>query len=70
MIAVLAKAYFEHFTTKSNFARKQADTVAMLSNVNFITTHLQHDTWGRVWRITSTGLELLEHLLTKELNDE
>lgn len=62
-VEALAKAHFEGFTTKSDFAREQADAVAMLACCGLITTHMQDDTWTNLWKITSEGLLFLEEIL-------
>ena len=62
-LETLAKAHFEGFTTKSDFARDNADAVAMLACCGLISTHLQDDTWSNLWKITSEGLTFLEEIL-------
>jgi len=65
-VEALAKAHFEGFTTKSDFARDNADAVAMLACCGLISTHLQDDTWSNMWKITADGLVFLEEILRGE----
>lgn len=67
---VLAKSHFEGFTTRSNFARKHADAVAMLACCNLISTHVQNDQWSNLWKITSDGLVFLEDMVRGDYEED
>jgi hypothetical protein len=43
------------FTTKSDFARAEADLIAQASIVGFLTTQTPRDGFGSVWRLTPQG---------------
>lgn len=61
MIDLLTRALEGPFKTKSNFARDNADLVAMAASDGFITTRLAAGLYDRVWHITPLGLS---HLYT------
>lgn len=69
-LKTLAKAHFEGFTTKSDYAREHADIVAMLACCNLITTHVQDNEWSSLWKITAPGLTFLEELLRGDYEEE
>ena len=61
MILVLSHAWSSPFTTRSGFARDNADLIAEAASRQLITTFdIPRNTWGRTWRITATGLDILE----------
>ena len=62
-IRVLSHAHFNSFTTKSDFARKHADIVAMLACCELISTEVGLNRWTNVWKVTASGLQLLQDLL-------
>ena len=45
-------------TTKSTFAKAQADEIALAASAGLITVR-QGSSFGRVWRITPQGLHIL-----------
>lgn len=47
-------------TTKSDFARENADFIAMAASMGFITTRIMSEVFGRQWQITANGLQALE----------
>lgn len=55
-LTVLAKAWYEPFTTKSDFARGHADFVAMCASEGYITTKVDEDAYGNKWIITQEGI--------------
>ena len=57
---VLSETWASPYTTRSNFARLHTDLIAEAACQGLITVKTQHHEWGRTWRITSTGLALLE----------
>lgn len=57
---VLFEAWKSGFTTKSDFARDNADIVAMAASLNFITTRITTDLFGKTWSVTPKGLVALE----------
>jgi len=69
-VEVLCQAHFKGFTTKSEFARKYADTIAMLTRCQLISTEVGRNTWTNIFKITAEGLQYLEDLLQESLNDE
>lgn len=68
-LEVLAEAHFKGFTTKSNYARKHADVIAMLACCNLISTHIQNEQWSNFWKITPYGLEFLYEILNGEYDE-
>jgi len=58
---VLFKAWEQGFSTKSNFAREQANAIGACASLGFITTRIKtQKAYGTVWRITKTGIEVLD----------
>lgn len=60
--AVLNEAWRGGFSTKSDFARAYADFVAMAASLNWITTRIMVDVFGRDWQCTSKGLAALNEI--------
>lgn len=56
---VLAQAWAGGFSTKSDFARANADAVAEAASRGFITSGDERGKFGRWWRITKPGLHVL-----------
>lgn len=69
-ITVLAESHFKGFTTKSNFARKHADVVAMLASCQLISTQVHGSTWSNYWKITADGLAFMQGALDEVFNEE
>lgn len=57
MGVILGKAHKGGFKTKSNFARKYANEVAIAASIGLITTRLNGVNFGTTWYITKQGLE-------------
>ena len=57
---VLRRAWKSPFTTRSDFARTNAEEIAIAACQDLLTVRHNIETWGRTWRITATGLSLLE----------
>jgi hypothetical protein len=69
LIEVLDHAYQSPFTTRSGFARLNAEWVAVCACQGFISTSIVGDEeFGRVWHITVMGLMRLREL--KEYSNE
>ncbi len=66
---VLHRAWSDPFTTKSDFARENADMVAELGFSQLITTLDAHG-FGPIWKITPLGLEVLWNFLDLEDDDD
>jgi hypothetical protein len=60
LLPVLFRAWEKPFVTRSDFARSHVEGVAVAACLGLITVRHNHDNWGRCWRITATGLALLE----------
>ena len=56
---ILSRAWNAPFTTKSDFARENADLIAMAASDGFITTRIATGLYGRTWHITPSGLQHL-----------
>lgn len=56
---VLGQAWAGGFSTKSDFARANADAVAEAASRGFITSVNERGEFGRWWRITKPGLHVL-----------
>jgi hypothetical protein len=55
----LQQAWKHGISTKGDFARANADTIAIAASCGFITTHVRANEYGRRWLITKLGLEAL-----------
>ncbi|USQ99553.1 hypothetical protein [Sphingomonas aerolata] len=60
LLPVLQRAWESPFLTRSDFARRNAEEVAISSCRGLLTVRHDQHTWGRVWRITANGLAILE----------
>ena len=62
VLSVIAQAWSEGFTTRSDFARQHAEQVAVAACRGLITTKdpVSGD-WQRKWRVTPKGAEYLFH---------
>jgi hypothetical protein len=69
-VEVLAKSHFEGFTTRSNFARKHADVVAMLGCCGLITTSVAGNQWTNLWKVTPEGLQFLRDIMEEIYEQE
>lgn len=60
ILAVIRKVWLDQVTTKSDFARQEADAIAAAASEGFITNRVGPDTYSRTWLPTAIGLEFLE----------
>lgn len=62
LLPVLRRAWESPFTTRSDFARRNIEDVAVAACIGLLTVKHNNtlNEWGRTWRITSAGLSLLE----------
>lgn len=56
LIEVLTMAWVKPFTTKSDYARHQADIVAMAASDGYLTTRVAAGLHSRSWQVTPAGL--------------
>lgn len=61
ILQVLERAWGSPFTTSSDFSRAHSDHIAKAACMGLLTVRRHPNEWGRTWRITSTGLQLLEN---------
>lgn len=63
LLPVLHRAWSSPFTTRSDFARTNPEAVAMAACLGLITVkhHQTLNEWGKTWRISAHGLQLLEN---------
>lgn len=58
-------------TTKSDFARENADYIAMAASMGLISTRIMSHVYGRQWQVTAKGLNALEtHYGIKTTEDD
>lgn len=57
---VLLELYLHPSTVQSNFARENAQEVAALASLGMISTSEGRRAFGRTWRVTADGYELLK----------
>lgn len=71
LIAVTLEAYQNAFSVQSDFARREAEFVAMAASLGLISTRVHRDVFSRHWRPTVKGLMFLESMkLTEEEHEE
>lgn len=56
LVDVLDRAWKKPFKTKSDFARQNADLVAMAASDGFLTTKIATGLYQRIWVVTPAGL--------------
>jgi len=57
---VLQTVWTCQVTTKSDFARENADYIAMAASMGLISTRIMSNVYGRQWQVTAKGLDALE----------
>ncbi|API58481.1 hypothetical protein BSL82_03490 [Tardibacter chloracetimidivorans] len=57
----LQAIYLTPCKTRSDFAREHVEDIGILACLGFITLKQGKDVWGREWRVTVKGLEILEN---------
>ncbi len=62
VFAVVMQARHSPFTTKSDFARKAANEVAVCASEGFISTKIDGGSFTNKWMITQEGLEFLDEI--------
>jgi len=67
---VLDRAWRKPFTTRSDFARAEADVIAMAASDGFLTTRIAAGFYGTSWRVTPQGLAHLFCLTGMEVDGE
>lgn len=65
---VVLEAHKSAFSVQSDFARKEAELVAMAASLGLITTRVHRNIFSRHWRTTVKGLMFLEthEMLTED----
>jgi hypothetical protein len=64
LIKLLELAWTDGFTVQCDYARSNAELVAMAASLQLITSRVNRDVFSREWQITSKGLRWLNE--TKE----
>lgn len=59
LLLVLRTVWRELPRVKSNFARKEADCIAMAASMRLITTQIAPQRFAQAWHITWKGLQWL-----------
>ena len=62
LASVVMMAHLEPFRTKSDFARTQADYVAIAASIGLISVAQGAFTFTREWRVTAKGLRYLQNM--------
>jgi hypothetical protein len=65
LLQLLDMAWQDGFSIQSNFARNNAELVAMAASLQLITTRVNRDVFSREWQITVKGHKWLNE--AKEL---
>jgi hypothetical protein len=55
----LKECWREHVRVKSDYARKEADIIAMAASLRLITTKVGAQRFAKTWHITTKGLAWL-----------
>lgn len=61
---VIKTSWLNQVTTKSNFARENANAIAAAASEGFLTTRVGEDHYTRYWLPTPVGLEFLSEIDT------
>jgi len=59
---VVMMAHLQPFRTKSDFAREQADYVAIAASIGLISVAQGAFTFNREWRVTAKGIRYLQNM--------
>jgi hypothetical protein len=62
LVNVVLEAHKSAFSVQSDFARREAEFVAMAASLGLISTRVHKDIFSRHWRPTVKGLTFLESL--------
>lgn len=62
LAVVVNEAWQRGFTTKSAFARMNAELVGMGASLQLITTRISKDLYGNEWQVTVKGLRWLNEI--------
>lgn len=57
---ILLEIYLRQYKVQSNFCREHAQHIAALASLGMITTREGRYDFGRSWRVTSDGYDLLK----------
>jgi len=60
LTAVVTQAWRTCFTARSDYARQNAEAVAMAACLGLVTTAIGGVHFGQTWRITAKGMRMLE----------
>lgn len=60
---MLRQCWAAPFATRSDFARKNAESVAACASMGWITNRTAVATFERIWRLTPSGLQHLWNLM-------
>ena len=60
LIKVLHAIYLRPTAVQANFSRKYAQQIAALASLGMLSTRTARREFGRQWRVTSEGYELLK----------
>lgn len=60
LFTVVLEAYKRSFSVQSDYARAEAELVAMAASMGLISTKVHNNVYSRDWRPTSRGLFWLE----------
>lgn len=69
LFAVVLEAYKRSFSVQSDYARAEAELVAMAASMGLISTKVHNNVFSRDWRPTARGLIWLEQQ-NVEIDDE
>lgn len=62
LASVVMMAHLQPFRTKSDFAREQADYVAIAASIGLISVAQGAFTFTREWRVTAKGIRYLQNM--------
>jgi len=62
MAFVIKTCWLSQVTTKSDFARSEANAIAAAASEGFLTTRIGEDRYTRYWLPTPVGLEFLSEV--------
>jgi hypothetical protein len=59
VVDAVTEAWMQGFSTRSNYARENAEAVACAAGEGYITTRYEDGHYGTTWRCTARGMHIL-----------
>jgi len=67
---IVIEAHRHGFSVQSDFARRNADYVAMAASMGLVSTRIVGNAFGRMWRPTVEGMTFLQAIDVELIEDD